>query len=90
MPPEKQEAVFSAIKYSGPLPPSKELQAYEQVVPAIKEVANFGLRIRRPVSPGTRRRLTGTRGRIIIRPYYPLANVSWIKLAVLLRITDNE
>lgn len=33
MPPEKQEAVFSAIKFSGPLPPARELQAYEQVVP---------------------------------------------------------
>lgn len=33
MPPDKKEAVFSAIQFSGPLPPARELQAYEQVVP---------------------------------------------------------
>ncbi len=35
LPPEKREAVFSAIRasYSGPIPPAEELQAYEQVIP---------------------------------------------------------
>ena len=39
LPPEKREAVFSAIRatYSGPLPPAGELQAYEQVAPGAAE-----------------------------------------------------
>jgi uncharacterized membrane protein len=32
LPPEKKEAVLTAIAYSGPLPPAGQLQAYEQVV----------------------------------------------------------
>lgn len=32
LPPEKKEAVLTAITFSGPLPPAGQLQAYEQVV----------------------------------------------------------
>lgn len=31
MPPEKREAVVAAFQFSGPLPPAKELQAYEDI-----------------------------------------------------------
>jgi uncharacterized membrane protein len=32
LPPEKKEAVLTAITFSGPLPPAGQLQTYEQVV----------------------------------------------------------
>lgn len=33
MTPAKRKAVFSAIQYSGPLPPAEQLQAYEEILP---------------------------------------------------------